>query len=296
MKRKLTFFAALVLLGLVMGGLIRRGIGQSPPPCTAEFVPRLQTGIGLQAPPPSSIGTITPAIANAAFFMQYRSGVSLSSSVQQLLAQLEEQSMPGNCNGVCKLTRQEVKNVITAMLTDAVTGLTDAQISAMSTGSFRVVPCGTFPQQLQWVQLQVSGMNVSPTTFVQSAQQLRNGDPTLQSQFASMVSSEVDQCCNVLAYAIPSPWNTMYYSPYQVFVIAYSIISKDHLGDSYSACQTFMSNTETYLSQHGNNCPCTGRCLWGDLGYIYTRPVSILFSDAMQTNLLNRYAAVHGLG
>jgi hypothetical protein len=208
---------------------------------------------------------------------------------------LEQQTMPGNGNGVCKLTRQEVKSVITAMLTDAVRGLTDAQISAMSTGSFRVVPCGTFPQQLQWVQLQVSGMNVSPTTFVQNAQQLRNGDATLQSQFASAVSSEVDQCCNVLAYAIPSQWNITYYDPYEVFVIAYSLISKDHLGDSYSDCETSMGNMETYLSQHGNNCPCTGRCLWGDLGYFYTRPVSILFSDAMQTNLLNRYAAVHGL-
>jgi hypothetical protein len=138
-------------------------------------------------------------------------------------------------------------------------------------------------------------MNLSPATFAQNAQQLRNGDATLQSQFTSAVNSEVDQCCNVLAYAIPSQWDVTYYDPYQVFLIAYSLISKDHLGDSYSGCETFMSNIETYLSQHGDNCPCTGRCLWGDLGYIYTRPVSILFSDAMQTNLLNRYAAVHGL-
>jgi hypothetical protein len=179
MKRKLFFLAVLALVGLVVGTTIKRAIGQSPPPCTAEFVPRLQAGVGTQAPPPSSSGTIAPAIASAAFFMQYRSGISLSSSVQQRLAQLEQQTLPGNCNGVCKLTRQEVKSVITAMLTDAVRGLTDAQISAMSTGSFRVVPCGTFPQQLQWVQLQVSGMNVSPATFVQNAQQLRNGDATL---------------------------------------------------------------------------------------------------------------------
>lgn len=295
MKRKLFFLAALVFVGLVVGTIIKRVIGQSPPPCTAEFVPRLQAGVGSQSPPPSSIGTIKPAISNAAFFMQYRSGISLSSPVQERLAKLEEEAWPGNCNGVCKLTRQEVKDVITAMLTDAVRGLTDAQISAMSTGSFRSVPCGTFPNQLQWVQLQVSGMNVSPATFVQNAQQLRNGNPTLQSQFASAISGEVDHCCNVLSYAIPSQWGVTYYDPYQVFIIAYSLISKDHLGDSYSDCEAFMSNMETYLSQHGNNCPCTGRCLWGDLGYIYTRPVSILFSDAMQTNLLNRYAAVHGL-
>jgi hypothetical protein len=293
MKRKLFFLAALAIVGLVVGSIVKRVIGQSPPPCTAEFVPRVQAGVGSQAPPPSSIGTITPAIANAAFFMQYRSGISLSSSLQARLIQLEEQTWPGNCNGVCKLTRQEVKNVIAAMLKDAVSGLTDSQISAMSTGSFRVVPCGTLPQQLQLVHLQVAGLNVSPTTFVQTAQQLRNGDATLQSHFVSAVSSEVDKCCNVLAYAIPSQWDMTYYSPYQVFVIAYSIISMDHLGDSYSDCQTFMRNTETYLSQQGNNCPCTGRCLWGDLGYIYTRPVALLFSDAMQMNLLNRYDAVH---
>lgn len=242
------------------------------------------------------IEAITPAIASAAFFMQYRSGLILSSAVRQRLAELEQETMDGFCNGLCKLTRQEVKDVITAALMDAIKDLSDAQISSMSTGSFRVLPCGTFPRQLEWVQLHTSGgNNVDPATFVQMAQQLRNGDATLQFQFVNGVSKEVDQRCNVLAYAIPSQWNITYYSPYHVFIIAYSLISGDHLGDSYSDCQTNMSNLENYLSKQGNNCPSTGRCLWGDLGYFYNRPVSILFSEASQTNLLKRYAAVHGL-
>jgi hypothetical protein len=61
MKRKLFFLAALTLVGLVAGTIFKRAIGQSPSPSTEEFVSSLQAGVTSQAPPPSSIGTITPA-------------------------------------------------------------------------------------------------------------------------------------------------------------------------------------------------------------------------------------------
>ncbi len=295
MNRKALFFLAVALVGIVASGIIRRVISQSSPPCTAEFVTRLQGGIASQAPPPTTLQAISPAISNAVFFMQYRSGLSVSSTVQQRLAKLEQEVWPGNCNGVCKLTRQEVKNIITATLMDGIRGLTDAQINAISTGSFCVLPGWTPSNRMMYVDLKSSAMNVDQATFVQNAKLLRNGDSTLQSLFTSAISNEVDACCNTLAYALPSQWNTTYYDPYQVFFIAYSLISEDHLADSYSDYKTHMSNMANWLAQQGFNCPYEGRCKWGDVGYMYSRPVSTLFSDTQQMNLLNRYAAIHGL-
>jgi hypothetical protein len=165
----------------------------------------------------------------------------------------------------------------------------------MATGSFQMMPGWTPPQRGVEVLLKGSGPGVDQTTFIQTAQQLRNGDPVLGSQFGSEVGGEVDECCNVLAYAIPGQWNVTYYDPYRVFLIAYALVSYDNMGDSYSDLSTYMSNMQSWLSNQGFNCPTTGKTMWGDAGYAYTRPVATFFNDAVQLDLLNRYAAVHGL-
>ena len=136
---------------------------------------------------------------------------------------------------------------------------------------------------------------MTQTDFAQSARLLRSGDPTATATATLQISSQVYNICNILGYALPSDWNVKYYSPYQVYVIAYYLASGDKLADSYAECQTRMSNIQNWLSSQGFNAPYEGKAPWGDAGYIYRRPTSILFNDAVQTDLLSRYAAVHGL-
>lgn len=74
-KTKIVSFIAVALLGFAAVGIVRKVIGQNPPPCLPSFVPMLQAGIAAQAPPPTTVQNITPAIASAAFFFQYGSGL-----------------------------------------------------------------------------------------------------------------------------------------------------------------------------------------------------------------------------
>jgi hypothetical protein len=294
MKRKVLIFIGITIASVAVAGIVKKGISQSNPPCTAEFVTRLQAGVGTEAPPPTTVGNISPAIASCAYYMQYRCNLNLSSTVQQRLAQLEQESWPGNCNGPCQLTRQEAQNIISAALSNVVTHLTDAQINSMATSSFQMTSGWTPPTRAQEVMLRASGPNVTQTTFTQTAQQLRT-DPTLQAQFGSQISGEVNRRCNVLAYAIPSQWNVSTYDPYRVFMVAYALVADDNLGDPQSDISGYMTNMQGWLSSQGFNCPTTGRTMWGDAGYGYNRPVSTFFDDTAQLDLLNRYAAVHGL-
>jgi hypothetical protein len=118
MTKRLTlklFIIGLVVSAIALGLVLRARsvLGQNPPPCTSSWVTALQH-IESDALCPTSLGNISPAISNLSFFTQHRCGFAISSAVQQQLAQLEQEAWPGNCNGVCQLTRQDIKNIITA--------------------------------------------------------------------------------------------------------------------------------------------------------------------------------------
>src|SRR5262249_50403728 len=191
-------------------------------------------------------------------------------------------------------TRQDIKNIITAQYFSMASGLTDSQISTMSQ-SFRVVPAWLPPTRSTDLMLDSSGPNVSPANFTQIMQLLRSGDGPTHAQASTQIAAQVDNACNILAYALPNDWNVTYYSPYRVYVLAYYLASGDRLAQSYTDCETRMTTVQNWLAGQGFTAPCEGRALWGDAGYMYTRPTSTLFSDSMQSDLLSRYAAVHGL-
>jgi len=192
----------LIAIGLVVSALafatvlrVNRVHGQNPPPCTSDWVTRLQHGIESEAPCPTKLGNISTNVSNLSFFAQYRCGLRISSAVQQRLAQLEQEAWPGSCNEVCRLTRQDIKNIITAKYLGLALTLTDAQISAMSQ-SFQMVPAWLPANRSTDIQLDSSGPNISQTDFVQGLQQLRSGNGTAQGTFTAdlRVSFSVMQC------------------------------------------------------------------------------------------------------
>ena len=173
--------------------------------------------------------------------------------------------------------------------------VTDAQLNSWASNSFQVMAGYTPSNRSTDMQLDASKYVAPKATFIQSAQELRAGSSSMQIQVTTVAASAIEHQCNVLAYALPNDWNVTYYSPYRVLLIAYWLVSGDPLADSREDCANRMQFLENWLSSRGFNCPASGRYLWGDAGYVYSRPVSTFFSDAMQLDLLNRYAAVHGL-
>jgi hypothetical protein len=141
MRAKALSYLGVAILATIVLGLVLRATGQSYPPCSQSFATQLQAGIASQAPCPSPSQQIGPAISNAAFFMQYRSNLALSGTVQQRLAQLEQETWPGNCNGVCQLTRQQMESVITSALLNVMPSVTDTQLNSWAASSFCPIAC-----------------------------------------------------------------------------------------------------------------------------------------------------------
>jgi hypothetical protein len=295
-KKRTTTFAVVVVILAIAIAVALRVKGQSSPPCNSAFAAMLQNGIAAQAPCPTNLSNISPNVSSLSSFVQYRCGFTISSATQQRLAQLEQESWPGQSNaGEVRLTRQQVKNIIAAEFQSVAGSLTDSQISSIANNSFRMIPAWTPANRVNGVDFTSSYVSdMSRTTFLQDIQQLRGGDPTMQSLAAAQLSTAVDSFCNVMAYVLPD-WNVTYYSPYRVFVVAYSLSSGDQLEGSYADCENRMSDMGAWLTQQGYAAPGQNAVLWGDGGCLYTRPMSIIFGDAVQSDLLNRYAAVHNL-
>lgn len=294
MKRKVTLsfsFAIVIIVGVAVFTKMRV---RSAPPYAANFAAGVQAGIASQATCPTSSGGVQQAVENAASFITYRSGATLSVQVKQKLVQIEQSTMSG-ATEVTGLTRQQVKDVITANFMNTVSSVTDAQIADMANSSLRVMPC-VVDQRPAEVQLRASKGNVDSEAFRHKAIVFRDGSTpealSLRAIATSLIGDEVDKCLDGLAYASPEQWKVDYYSPYRVFMLTYALVTDDLLINSQTQIVNQMQSTENWLySNRGISCPSAGRCPFGDHGYIYCTPMSIFFGQGVQNDLLTRIQA-----
>jgi len=291
MKRKTALSLSLAVVIVVGVAVFTKMRVRSAPPYAANFAADVQAGIASQAPCPSSYGGVSQAVGDAASFITYRSGATLSLQVRQKLIQMEQSILSGSSD-LPGLTRQQVKDVIMATFMNTAGSVTDAQIAAMASSSLRVMPCVT-DQRTTEVQLRASMGNVDSELFRQKAIVFRDGSTpealSLRATATSLIGTEIDKRLNGLAYATPQQWQVDYYSPYRVFMLTYALVSDDCLSKSLSGMASYMQSTENWLySNRGVSCPSAGRCPYGDNGYIYSTPTSIFFSQVAQNDLLTR--------
>lgn len=296
MKSKVALGFSLAIIMVLAVAVFTRMRVRSASPYPPEFAALVLSGIGSQAPCPSSYGGVPQAVDSAASFITYRSGLTLSELVKQNLTQTEQSAISGSSVG--GLTRQQVKDVITATFMNTVSSLTDVQIGDMAANSLRVMPC-VVNQRLAEVQLRASKGNFDSEIFRQKAIEFREGSTaeslTLRTMAASLIGEEVDKRLDELAYACPDQWKVTYYSPYRVFMLTYALVSDDSLSKSQSAMVESMQNTESWLySNRGISCPSAGRNPYGDNGYIYSTPTSLFFGPAAQNDLIGRIKNVLG--
>lgn len=294
MKRKIALSLSLAVVIVVGAAVFTKMRVRSAPSYAANFAADVQAGIASEAPCPSSYGGVSQAVGNAASFITYRSGATLSLQVRQKLIQMEQNILSGSSD-LPGLTRQQVKNVITATFMNTAGSVTDAQIAAMAGSSLRVMPC-VAAQRTAEVQLRASMGNVDSELFRQKAIIFRDGSTSealsLRATATSLIGSEIDKRLDGLAYATPQQWQVDYYSPYRVFMLTYALVSDDCLSKSQSGMASYMQSTENWLySNRGVSCPSAGRCPYGDNGYIYSTPTSIFFSQVAQNDVLNRIQA-----
>lgn len=296
MKQKLAWGSILGIAILAGIALFTKVAVRSAPSYPAELTAGVQSGIASQAPCPSSYVGVPQAVENAASFITYRSGATLSQAVKQRLTSLEQSAMSGPPNP-SGLTRQQVKDVITANFMNTATSVTDAQIKNMAKTSLRVFPCLADSNRRDDVQLRGSKGNINSGVFKQNAFLFRDGSTpeglSLRAMAVTLIGGEIDARLDALAFACPDQWNVTYYSPYRVLVLAYALVSDDLLLKSQSEIASQMQSMETWLQNNrGIDCPSGGRCPYGEQGYIYSTPMSLFFSEGVQNDLLNRIDAI----
>jgi hypothetical protein len=298
MKPKIAWSCGLAIVLVAGVALFTRMAVRSAPPYAANFAADVQAGIASEAPCPTTSGGVPQAVENAASFITYRSGVNLSDQVKQKLRQLEQSTLSGSTD-VTGLSRQQVKDVITATIMNAVSSVTDAQIGDMAKSNFRVLPCFTDANRPAEVQLRASKGNFDSSLFQQKAIEFRDGSTSeglnLRTMAPGLIGQEVDSRLDGLAYACPTQWQSNSYSPYRVFLLAYALVSDDLLVKSQTQVVNQMQGTENWLyTNRGISCPSAGRVPFGDHGYMYCTPMSIFFSQVVQNDLLTRIQTVIG--
>ena len=294
MKRRilLGFFLAIIMIAGV--AVFTKMQVRSASAYAPNFAADLQAGIASQAPCPTSSASVPQAVENAASFLAYRSGVTLSDSIKQKLVQLDQSALSGSLGG---LSRQQVKDVIVANFMNTVGSVTNSQIEDIARSSLRVLPCVVDKARPNEVQLRGSKGNIDAEIFRQNAIEFRNGSTSqaqsLRTMSMDLIGAEIDSRLNALAYASPEQWKVDYYSPYRVFMLAYALISDDPLLKSQSEMVSQMQSLENWASTNrGITCPSAGRQPYGDHGYIYCAPMSLFFSPGVQNDLLDRIQAI----
>ncbi|MEW6208985.1 MAG: hypothetical protein AB1631_11505 [Acidobacteriota bacterium] len=284
-----------VLVGLVALIAIRMNSTTQSQSYAPNLAAVLQSGIGAEAPCPTSSSNLALRINNAKEFIQYRSGVVLTQETIDRLSSLEQATLPGWCNmpSCPRLTRQQVKDVITATFMNALGSLSDAQIDNMAYNSLRVLPGYARAGRVFEVQLRSSQWNMGPEEFKQMAKDIRSPYSLYRPLAQTEIANLVDQHLDWLAYGC-SDWNMSTYSPYQVFMLAYSLASDDLMGRSRTELAALMEEDRIRIyNDCGLVCPTEGRCAFGDTGYLYSSPMTIFFNDAAQNDLLNRIDALY---
>jgi len=237
------------------------------------------------------------SIAN---FVQVRSGLQLTPSVANRLNQMEALSAASAdklisyekfvdivtdlaLDKASRLTDEEVDKVITSLqgFRDPDVVKTDENpLTAIRPGKYTMAKRGDLSDQLKAMrrpeaQLLIKGM-------------IRN-----------FIEQEARNTLTDLANAAPDKfgknWNFrenkagIGLTPNQALLLTYSLVSGDLLSDSQTALNERMVNTQAAMVKTVGKYPSpTGHKAYGDNGYLYSSPVSILFNETEQMKLLDK--------
>ncbi len=239
----------------------------------------------------SDISAASQSLSN---FMLYRSGVQLSQSNKSLLetAELNFWSDSKRVNST------ELAQIITDIANENIPQLSNGQIDTV-TESFRGfnsqgVPAG-YAQGRNFTKLRASGRGrMSATNFSTELTSLRDGgieSKIAQAMISLAVSGEVDTKVKTIAEAEPNFFGSSNFdmTPIQALLITYSVVTDDQLLHDESTLQQKMQALHQGLEQiTSQSFPSPqGHKAYGDNGYMFSSPASVVLSDASITRLIN---------
>jgi len=238
LRRRPSIAIATVLSFLVLGGVAVWNASKQPARASAEnkqhLHQQLRKGVGSEvqfAFRPEQTGE---AVASAADFIYWRSGLKMSDETKKKLAQAESNVLTGASRHI---TLSELTDNMTAVVVERLATLTDEEIqwatevSSDAKGQMRSRADGKWGvlSKKQLIQQAKAGREWS-----------QRGDFALRDSLHSMLEGEVNDRVSALSAALPEQFGQageQGLTPTQALLVAYSVATDDRLTDSRSDIQ-----------------------------------------------------------
>ncbi|MFN6962869.1 MAG: hypothetical protein ACK4S4_03795 [Pyrinomonadaceae bacterium] len=295
-KTKRSFaVAAVCLLAVAATSLIwSSSISTGATPDQA-FKQQIRNGLAeVGLPTSNNLSQISAATNNLADFVYYRSGVQISNSNKSLLGTVEQSFWADSK----RIAVSQLSEILTDVIVERIPQLTDTQI-ASATETLRGfnapgLPTG-FQQGRSNVKLRANGEGtLYATDFQSEVTSIRNGgvDKAEYSAIANRVALEVERKVNLLSSASPEYFGNAKsgLTPMQALLITYSVATDDPLAYNQTGLQSRMQSLQQGISHAtGQQYPSpSGNKAYGENGYLFSTPVSLVLNDSSITRVLNR--------
>ena len=235
LRRRPLIAIATVLAFLVSAGIAVMYSSRLPAKASAEDKQHLQQqlskGLGSEVRFAARPEQADEAVASAADFIQWRSGLRLTQGFKKRLAKAESEVLNGKSPYI---TVVELTDNMTVAVVDRLATLTDKEIEAAAEASSDANGQVRSRADAKWGVM-------SKTDLIRQAQAgrewSREGDGGLQVGLRSMIAGEVNDRVSTLSALLPEQFgnaNSQGVTPTQALLIAYSVAADDPLTSSRS--------------------------------------------------------------
>ncbi|MEW6360576.1 MAG: hypothetical protein AB1477_00470 [Acidobacteriota bacterium] len=294
MKRWLSFAFGFCFCALIVGVLAWKATNSSGITTTEEYYQKIRNGLAeINLPKSNDQNLINAAPDSLSNFIHYRSGVQISTANKNALRSAEQNAW----NDSKRVDAATLAQIMTDMAVERIPTLSDSEITAI-TESLRGFNAPDLPESFQrgrlMVKLRASGQGRMPANeFSQELTKMRNGDiqnKVAQNLIYVSVSNEVNRRIDTIRKADPEFFGGTQseMTPMQALLLAYSVVADDDLAFNRVELEQRMQNQYRLGSQSGNRTfPApNGHKAYGDNGYRYSAPVSIILNDASVARFL----------
>lgn len=237
---------------------------------------------------------INAVAENLAAFIEYRSGVRLSAENKKLLGELEVKSR----NQSKRIKQGDLTRLLSNIAVERISGASDADLNYVvkSLSGFDAPDLLPYYKgDRKHINLRANGEGyIEKGEFLEQAKVLRETVKTnkiVQSFISNAVNREVSDCIDLLAKASPNDFGNSrnFLTPAQAILVTYSVVSDDRLArNQKDLLQMMEAIRSTQMRLSGKSYPSpNGYKAYGDNGYIFSSPVSLLLDDATVAKILN---------
>lgn len=290
-RRRPLIAIATVLAFLVSAGIAVWYSSRLPAKASAEdkhhLLTQLRKGIGSEVRFAARPEQVHEAVASAADFIHWRSGLKLSEGFTKRLAKAESDVLNGKSPYI---TVTELTEDMTAAVVDRLATLSDEEIEEAAEASSDAYGKVRSRSDAKWGVMSKEDLIVQAKA---GREWSRRGDVGLQVGLRSMIEGEINDRVSTLSAFLPNQFGNAYsqgVTPTQALLIAYSVAADDPLTNSRSdiaqlLMQKRMAERQTREQRKAQR-NVSGRP-YGPNGLLHPSAPNLFFTKSAFDKLLN---------